>query len=250
MFEDDKSWLSPPATLHLEENEIHVWRVSLGQAEHVISQLWPILAADEQSKAERFRFPLDRAHYIVARGSLRGILSRYLLLEPREMRFSYNSYGKPALDPAFHSEILHFNLSHAQGLALYAFASSRQVGIDIEGLRTDFPWAEVAERFFSPQEHRALHALPADMRYQAFFNCWTRKEAYLKARGDGLGHPLDRFSVSLRPGEPAELLYSEVPGEAARWSLQELWPGPGYVAALAFEGHSWHVTCRQWNERK
>jgi 4'-phosphopantetheinyl transferase len=249
MFEADKGWPSPPAALNLAENEIHVWRVRLGLPKHVISRLWPILSADERSKAERFRFPRDRAHYIVARGSLRGILSRYLLLEPQQLRFIYSSYGKPALDPAFHSKILHFNLSHARGLALYAIASGGQVGIDIEDLRTDFPWAEVAERFFSSQEHRALHALPADMRYQAFFNCWTRKEAYLKARGDGLVHPLDRFSVSLRPGEPAELLYSEIPGEVARWSLLELWPGPGYVAAMAVEGHNWHVICWQWNAR-
>jgi 4'-phosphopantetheinyl transferase len=124
------------------------------------------------------------------------------------------------------------------------------VGIDLEYLRTDFPWAEIAEHFFSPQEHRALHDLPADSRYQAFFNCWTRNEAYLKARGDGLVHPLDQFYVSLRPGEAAALLHSELPQEVARWSLQELWPGPGYVAALAAEGHGWRLACWQWLERK
>lgn len=243
MQDIDHSWLAAPATLRLGENDVHVWRIDLKED---VQQLWPLLSGDERSKAERFRFAKDRAHYIVARGTLRLILGRYLLLEPHQIRFGYSSYGKPALDPAFHSETLHFNLSHAQQLAIYAVAPNRQVGIDIEYLRMDFPWQEVARRFFSPQEHGALQALPAGTRYQAFFNCWTRKEAYLKARGDGLVHPLDQFSVSLRPGEEAALLYSNIPGEAARWSLQELWPGPGYVAALAVEGHNWHGRSWQW----
>ncbi len=248
MKDAENEWLSPPARLRLAENDIHVWRVRLDQAEHDLPQLWSILAGDEQIKAERFRFPKDRAHYIVARSALRFILSRYLLLEPHKIRFGYSPYGKPALDPASHRESLSFNLSHAQELALYAIAQKRQVGIDLEYVHRDFGWQEIAERFFSRQENSALRSVAAEMRYRAFFNCWTRKEAYIKARGEGLSHPLDQFDVSLRPGEPAALLHSELPQETARWSLQELAPGPGYVAALAAEGHNWHVTCWQWNK--
>jgi 4'-phosphopantetheinyl transferase len=121
------------------------------------------------------------------------------------------------------------------------------VGIDLERIRLDLAVAEIAERFFSRREVAMLRALSTDVQQQAFFRCWTRKEAYIKARGEGLSLPLDQFDVSLAPGEPAAVLGTQPdPSEASRWSLQELTPAPGYAAALAVKGHSWRLTCWQW----
>jgi 4'-phosphopantetheinyl transferase len=121
------------------------------------------------------------------------------------------------------------------------------VGIDLEYIRSDLQVEQLAERFFSRREIATLRTLPPEVQRQAFFLCWTRKEAYLKARGEGLSLPLDQFDVSLIPGEPAALLSTQRdPYEVSRWSLQELTPAPGYAAALAVEGHGWGLACWQW----
>ena len=143
--------------------------------------------------------------------------------------------------------MIRFNLSHSHGVALYAVTRGREVGIDLEYIRSDLEVEQIAERFFSRREIATLRALPIDLRTDAFFLCWTRKETYLKARGEGLSLPLDQFDVSLIPGEPAALLSTHRGShEALRWSLQELTPAPGYVAALGVEGHGWDLACRQW----
>jgi 4'-phosphopantetheinyl transferase len=240
-------WEPPPRALALSNAEVHVWRVSLGLKDTYIQRLQCILSADELQRAERFYFQRDRWRFTVARGVLRGILSLYLGLEPQQLRFCYNSYGKPALVSTASTVKLHFNVSHSHELALYAVTYDREIGIDVEHIRTNFACQEIAERFFSPQERAALRSLPAPVKYEAFFHCWTRKEAYIKARGEGLSLPLDQFAVSLTPGEPAALLTTHwAPHEAARWALRELMPGPGYAAALAVEGHDWRLACWQW----
>jgi 4'-phosphopantetheinyl transferase len=146
--------------------------------------------------------------------------------------------------------MLSFNASHCDGLALYAVTWERQIGIDVEHIRTDFAYEPIAERFFSPSEKAALDALEAEeVKRKAFFACWTRKEAYLKARGEGLSLPLDQFDVSLAPGSPAKLLdVRGDPLEAAHWSLYELCPGLGYAAAFAVEGHGCRLACWEWRE--
>jgi 4'-phosphopantetheinyl transferase len=142
---------------------------------------------------------------------------------------------------------LRFNASHSNALALYAVAREREVGIDLEFVREDFAGFEIAERFFSPREVSALRALPEGERVEAFFDCWVRKEAYIKARGEGLSHPLHTFTVSLTPGEPAALLHTEGDSrEAARWSLVGLYPCEGYRAALASEGGPPSLSCWRW----
>jgi 4'-phosphopantetheinyl transferase len=201
-------------------------------------------------RAERFYLQKDREHFIVARGLLRAILSRYLDMKPSQLRFCYNCHGKPFLATTSGRDTLSFNLSHSHGLALCAVTRGRKIGIDLERVRTDFACEQIAERFFSPRENAALHALPSSMRHEAFFTCWTRKEAYIKAKGEGLLLLLDQFDVSLAPGEPATLLNSRWDSqEASRWSLQELILSPGYTAALAVEGHGWRLTCWQWPEQ-
>jgi 4'-phosphopantetheinyl transferase len=203
-----------------------------------------MLSADEQTRAERFYFPRDQQRFIIARGLLRVILSRYLGMEPGDLRFCYNPHGKPALAPECGRERLRFNLSHSHEHVVYAVTREREIGIDLEHVRVDLADRDIAARYFSPREAAALAALPPELQRLAFFNCWTRKEAYIKASGQGLLIPLHQFDVSLAPGEPAALLSTQWnPQEAGRWSLRALTPGPDYVAALAVEGHHWQLRC-------
>jgi len=241
------TWYPPPQSLNPDRDEIHVWRASLDQTPSRIDSLLTVLSTDERERAGRFYFQRDRYHYIVARGVLRMILGRYLMIQPDRVRFCYSPYGKPALAGQQGGDSLRFNLSHSGGLVLYAVAWGRELGIDIESVREELADRGVAERFFSAPEIALLRTLPEDMWPRAFFNCWTRKEAYIKALGEGLSHPLHEFDVSLVPGEPAALLSTRRdPKEASCWSLCELEAGPDYAAALAVKGHDWRLKCWQW----
>jgi 4'-phosphopantetheinyl transferase len=232
-----QTWPDAPESPTLAEGEVHVWRVCLRRDEAALRELLETLSPDERERGDRFHFRRDREHFIAARGALRAILGWYVGAAPGLLRFSYDGYGKPSLSGATGGDTLRFNLSHSNGLALYAVTRGREVGIDLEFVREDFAGFDIAERFFSAREVSALRALPPAARASAFFDCWTRKEAYIKARGEGLSHPLHAFTVSLTPGEPAALLHTDDdPQEAARWSLVELHPGEGYRAALAVEG--------------
>jgi len=240
-------WGLPPADLTWSSDDVHIWRAALDLASSYVSSLQGTLAKDESERAGRFHFQKDREHFIAARGLLRIILSRYTGVQPNEIRFGYSANGKPCLAATSGWDRLSFNLSHSHGLVLYGFTWGREIGVDLERLRTDFSCEQIAERFFSPRENAELRALPATIKHAAFFACWTRKEAYIKARGDGLALPLDQFDVSLAPGQPARLLHVRGdPLEASRWSLQELSPGPGYVAALAVQGHGRQLACWDW----
>lgn len=240
-------WSSPSSRLVLSTDEVHVWRASLDQPESVLQCLRTTLSADEAARAARFHFERDRWRFTVARGVLRAILARYLDLAPEDIQFSYGPQNKPALIDTRQNNNLQFNLSHSQNQALYAFACNRDVGVDIEQIRAMSDAEGVARRFFSTCEYAVFQALPPQRRDEGFFNCWTRKEAYIKALGDGLSHPLGTFDVSLRPGEPAALLAVRGdPGEVSRWSMRALTPVPGYVAALVVEGHDWALKCWHW----
>jgi 4'-phosphopantetheinyl transferase len=244
MTSSNEMWLVPLSDLTLLEDEVHVWQASLEQPEATIQTLRQLLAADELAKAGRFHFEKDRKSFIVAHGLLRTLLGRYLHLQPGHLRFCVNDYGKPALDPSFHEQPLNFNMSHSHKLALYAFTFRRQVGIDVEYMRADVDFEGVARHSFSPVEQNVLHALLIEARKPAFYNCWTRKEAYIKARGMGLSLSLDLFDVSMKPGEPAALLTSrEDAREAGRWRFEELLPGDGYAGALVVEGGGWQLRC-------
>jgi len=233
----------------LGNDEVHVWRAPLDLAVLQVHRLLRTLAAEERQRAECYRFKEDREHFIVARGLLRTILGAYLGIEPGQLRFRYNPHGKPALYETTGGERLRFNLSHSHGLALFAVTHGREVGVDLEQIRPHFAEDQIAEQFFSFQEVAALHSLPRSMQEEAFFACWTRKEAYIKGTGQGLSLPLNQFDVSVFPGEPAALLSTRLdPREASRWSLQGLNPGPGYVGALAVAGHGWRLKCWQWPE--
>jgi 4'-phosphopantetheinyl transferase len=241
-------WSLPPEQLVLGDGELHVWQAGLELAASEVQNLFDLLSAEERARAARFYFPRDRNRFIVARGRLRSLLSRYLGVAPGQLEFDYSPYGKPALREDCGSG-LRFNLSHSHKLALYVVTRNREVGIDLEYWRADLADGEVARRFFSPREVSTLLALPAEMRLEAFFNCWTRKEAYIKARGEGLSLPLDQFDVTLTPGEPAALIRTlGDPQEASRWSLLQVFPGPGYSAALAVEGKLGEIKYWRWPE--
>jgi 4'-phosphopantetheinyl transferase len=240
-------WDRPPAELTLLSDEVHVWCASLDMTTPHMRHLQDTLSADELERASRFHFAKDRRRFVVGRGVLRSLLGWYLGVEPRQLCFSYGVYGKPALVPTSGEARLCFNVSHSHELALYAVTYGREIGVDIEHIRANVACEEIAERFFSPRERALLRTLPTHLKDDAFFRCWTRKEAYIKARGEGLSLPLDQFDVAFAPGEPAALLATRwAPHEASCWVLRELTPGPGYAAALAVGGHGWRLACWRW----
>jgi len=233
----------------LGADEAHVWRVALDQPADMKAKLAPLLSQDERQRAMRFYRPADRDRYVVGRGILRKILSAYLALAPDELRFVYNEYGKPFISDDQNRGALSFNLSHSNGMALYAVTRGRVVGIDIEYIREDFATLEIAEHFFSKDEVAALKSLPTDQRTIGFFNCWSRKEAFIKAKGMGVSYPLDRFTVSLAPGEPPALLkVDDDMLEAPRWKMYELKPGASYAAALIAAEPPITLKQRHWIE--
>ncbi len=246
MTEFDQLWALPPANLTLSPEEVHVWRVALDQPASYLQRLKRTLSADERLRAEHYCFEQDSRRFIVGRGMLRTLLGRYVGIEPSRLQFCYGTHGKPRLAATVSDAMLRFNVSHSQGLALYAITLRREVGVDLERMRCIADWAQIAARFFSLAEQAALASVTPTKKLEAFYNCWTRKEAYIKARGEGLSLPLDQFDVALLPGEPAALLCTnDDPMGPARWSLRELRPCPGYVGPLAVEGHAWRLRCYQ-----
>ena len=229
----------PLHTLTLSADEVHLWQATLD--DQLSESLKLVLSEDEISRASKFHFAKDRNHYIVARGLLRKLLAAYLGVGSAELQFLYGEKGKPYLEEIQRRSI-NFNLAHSHGLAIYAFSQGRELGVDLEFIRDDLADEKIAERFFSSYEISALRNVPAELRKEAFFNCWTRKEAYIKARGEGLSIPLDEFDVSLAPGEPAALLKNHKnTKEISRWKMQSIPVAPGYVAALVVEGKGWRL---------
>lgn len=224
------TWSAPPKALSLATGEVHVWRLALDQPESVLAEFRETLEADELERAGRFHFDRHRNHFIAGRGGLRNVLARYLAVKPEELRFSYGTYGKPALV----GELLRFNVSHSHDVALVAVAADRDVGVDVEHIRADFATEDIARRFFSRLEVAAFNALPTGEQVAAFFRCWTRKEAYIKAIGRGLSEPLDAFDVTLVPGEAAALLRA-TGQDVSRWSMFDIDAGPDYAGALLAE---------------
>ncbi len=239
------SWPTPPPSPTLGPNEVHVWRATLDLPVALLRQLATTLAPDEEARAQRYHFAQHRDRFIAARGILRSILARYLHMASDQVRFAYDRHGKPRLQDTT-SIVLNFNLSHAEGLALYAITSITHVGIDLEVVRPALATSEIAAHFFSPTEVRALAALPNAARTEAFFACWTRKEAYCKALGEGLSLALDRFTVSVDLQLPALLAVEGSPEEPAYWALRTLDAGPGYQATLAVRSTQPVLCCWQW----
>src|SRR5260370_17177542 len=223
----------------------HIWRGSLEKSRATIQQLRKLLSLDEQARSDRFHLERDRQHFVVARGCLRTLLARYLEIAPTKIQFSYGPHGKPRLATSTSlARRLNFNLAHSGGFALYAFTQVGEIGVDLEHVRPELTGDDIARRFFSSNEVARLSQLPVGERHESFYNCWTRKEAFIKAKGIGLSLALDQFDVTLAPTEPTVLLrtrWDET--EASRWSLEVIDAGPGYVAAVAVAGQDWQLTC-------
>ncbi|MBC6429630.1 4'-phosphopantetheinyl transferase superfamily protein [Nostoc sp. HG1] len=235
----DHLWLPAPINLTLLPDEIHVWRIELDQPETRLQHLRETLSSDEIARAERFYFQEHRQRFIAGRGILRTILGRYLGIQPLQVQFNYQHRGKPVLADTFADTGLAFNLSHSQGLGLCAVNSTRQIGVDLEYIRSMSDLEALAKRFFLPREYEMLRSLSPNQQQEVFFRYWTCKEAYLKATGDGLSQ-LEQVEVSLTPTEPARLQITE------DWSLFELVPANNYVAAVAVANFSWHLKCWQY----
>lgn len=224
-------WLHPPHNPVLGPGEVHVWMAGLNASSSDIWRDAQLLSPEEHARAARFIYEADRLRYIVGRSMLRSVLGRYLALDPRAIRIGYGSHGKPELAEPSH---LRFNLAHSANLVLYAFTLNAALGIDVECIRGDIEGTLIAEQFFTPTECAALRALPENEQLEAFFRCWTRKEAFVKANGLGLSFDLDEFEVSLKADEPSALL--SVRGDAAcasRWTMHSFLPADGFVATVA-----------------
>jgi len=213
---------------------VDLWWENIDSQVGRISEFWNTLPADERKRAERFRSDRHRERFIFCRGRLREILSGYWEVHPNAIRFSKGAGGKPAI--ASDNPGIRFNLSHSGGYALFAIAYGREVGVDVEVIRPKPKAAALVERFFSSNEKAAFRKLEADQENEAFLAGWTRKESFVKALGQGLRFPLDRFDVSLAPGDQNALLsVVGAPEEVRRWSLRDIDLGPGFRAALAVE---------------
>jgi 4'-phosphopantetheinyl transferase len=223
--------------LALSPGEIHVWSINLDPPPDRVDQLSRLLADDEQARAARFRFDRHRRQYAVGRGALRTLLAVYLGTRPELVRFTYGPRGKPFLAEPLAASGLQFNLSNSDEMALVGLVQGVEIGIDIEYLKPMPDCEQISERFFSLSEREVLRGLPREVKEEGFFNCWTRKEAYLKAVGEGLAAPLDSFDVTLAPGDPPRMLTLEGDAaRAARWHFRHFRPAEKYIGALAIEG--------------
>ena len=238
------NWIPPPDSLDLESHHVDVWRIFLDLSADSVELKESTLSANERERASRFHFPKDSDRFIAAHGSLREILARYLHRKPAQLTFSVDQQGKPALVDSK----LEFNLSHSSDFALLAVTRERNIGVDVERIRTDMELENIAIHNFSKIEISELMALPLEQRIAGFFNCWTRKEAYIKAHGLGLSLPLDSFDVSLIPDQPANLRATRPnPQEAVRWTMRSLDVAPNYAGALAVEGLGLVFRLWDWN---
>jgi 4'-phosphopantetheinyl transferase len=231
----------------INAQEVHVWRIAMVQPEEVRLHYRKYFSPDEIERADRFHFDKDRNRFTIARGALREILGGYLKLPMNQVAFVYGAQGKPSLAGPHKSSGICFNLSHSGDVALLAVTRNRELGVDVEQIRSDFTSDDIAARFFAPEECAKLETLLPHERADAFFNCWTRKEAYIKARGLGLSIPLDSFEVAFAPHEEAALLQVKTGDDNfSRWRFHALHPGAGYKGALAVEGRDYEVRLLEW----
>ncbi len=244
-------WLQPPDELVLRPTEVHVFALHLDDSPDV--DRWRcLLSRDEKMRASRFHFEVHRNRFIVGRAWLRTVLGKYLGVKPVKIAFAYGPSGKPDLAGPLETSGLKFNLAHSDDLVLLALTADAQVGVDVERIKPISEAAELVQRFFSPREAGLFDELPAELRSRAFLNLWTRKEALLKATGEGIAHSLKQVEVSFLPHEPARLLSLPIGIlPLSRWTLRELHPADGFAAALVVASFPIQLRCFSWpNELK
>jgi 4'-phosphopantetheinyl transferase len=223
---------------------VHIYRFALDLPAERLAELRGVLSEGETRRAARYRDPADQARFTAAHGQLRQVLAACLDTLPAALVFVQNQYGKPALAG---ESGLRFNLSHSRGMGLLAVSQGQELGVDIESIRADTDRVNISRRFFSPREAAELLAMPPHQQVRAFYACWTRKEAYVKGRGQGLSLALNEFEVSVSPDEPPVLILpgpDQQPGEV--WTLHDIAVGPGFSATLAVEGRIEGIRCWEW----
>jgi 4'-phosphopantetheinyl transferase len=232
---------------NLTAGQVEIWQIDLAVSNDRIGSCRATLSADERERADRFRFDRDRTRFIAGRAALRAILSQHLEIAPHEVEFAYAAMGKPELGPALQSSRLKFNLSHSRDVGLLAVTMQSRLGVDIEYIDPQCNTEDIAERFFSRTEAGTLRALNSADKPAAFFQCWTRKEAYIKAVGDGLSLPLDSFDVAFGPATQARLLRVQGDSdEQTRWSMYDIAAPEGFAAAMVVEAAGHRLERHQW----
>ncbi|MBX5462462.1 MAG: 4'-phosphopantetheinyl transferase superfamily protein [Steroidobacteraceae bacterium] len=220
--------------LELPQDAVDVWLAFTEEmpSAELLARYRKLLTPEERARGERFHFEHLRQQYLVTRALVRTVLSRYASPAPDEWRFSVTKYGRPEIASPTVLPALAFNLSHTKGIVVCAVGRSRELGVDVERLRFDRDLVPLAARYFAEDEVRELNALPPSQQHVRFFEYWTLKESYIKARGEGLSIPLDRFSFALSL-QPSTLAFRPEPGDSpSRWQFQLLRPSPDYLLAL------------------
>ena len=241
-------WKKPPKLLSIETDQVHIWRIWLDPQQLDYTKFSHLLSEDEANKANRYHFEADRIRYTVMRATVRIILGNYLGVAPGDLLIAYSLYGKPYLSNARMHKDISFNISHAGDLGLLAVAISRLIGVDLELVRQVTLMESIARRFFAPEEVEQLLSLPASLQAKAFFTCWTRKEAFVKAQGEGLSIPFNQFTVSFYPDDTPQIInIRNDPGMLGSWSMFHLNPGENYVGTLVVEGKAPDVMGWDWS---
>ena len=241
-------WTESAAAKVPEPGEIHLWRISLASQLDEDVRLKKLLFPEELDQAGRYRFVRDQRRFIIRRAVLRQLLAACLAISPLAVRMKFGVHGKPVVSGQADGGDLRFNCSHSGDWALIALARGRELGVDLEQHRPMTDAADVAKNFFTFAEISELNSLPSALKTAGFFNCWTRKEAFVKALGLGLAYPLNRFAVSLSPEKPAALLaVADDPAALEKWGMISLEVAPDYSAALVFEGKSAVLKYFTWN---
>jgi len=235
------TWPTAPAELPALDRTVHVWAVRLDDASVDLDGGRELLSPDERDRAARFHFEQHRRRYLIAHIAMHEILGRYLQIDPAQLRFELGTNGKPRLPASLAASGVEFNLSHSNEMALLAVNRIGALGVDIEYVKPDFKFQEIAERFFTAKEVAAMRRLPADLQRQAFFKCWTSKEAFLKAKGTGLSGKLDEVEIT-RGDQDQVLIHANVLG----WSLTELDSFETYESALVVAGPPVPIRYYDW----
>lgn len=242
-----EEWKTPPHPLHLDSQEVHVWRGILDRPTSELQDFWEVLTPLEQQRARRFVLPHHQNHFIAAHGMVRYILALYVNVPPLELQFDVGVYGKPFLACPTHKNLF-FNLSHSHHLGLLAVTSLGEIGVDLEYHRPRLNYHAIADRIMSDREKSIFRELPVPQQQSAFLSCWTRKEAFVKAQGRGLGFPFHTFSVTFTSFDrPQIVTIDDHPDDAHEWSMYAMFPGEEYSGALVVQGSPnilryWHFS--------
>ena len=246
-FDETIQWAACSSVPQLAGGDIHVWAAPLNIASGRLERFAATLSSDENERAGRFRFERHRRRFIAGRSILREVLGQYVQAKPAALRFTYSNNGKPSLAADSTNAPVHFNLAHSDDLLLIAVTRIGEIGVDVERIRSIKEMDELVARFFSVRETEAFQKVPPDEKPGAFFNLWTRKEALLKATGEGITRSLSLVEVSFLPGELARLLaISGDASKAVQWKLRELSPAPGFTGAFAVQAEDISLRCVRW----